>query len=160
MGSRSKINLAYIAGFLDGDGSLMIQIKKRKDTKSGARIMLTICFYQDSRHAEPLIWIRRILGIGYISKRNDGITELRINGFKQIYKILKDLIPFLKFKKKQALAITRAAEILKNKKRKSRLDRKNIKKLIDCIMIVQINNYATHSKKKKRDLCKILGLTP
>ena len=31
MGSRSKINLAYVADFLDGDGSLMFQIKKRKD---------------------------------------------------------------------------------------------------------------------------------
>ena len=160
MGSRSKINLAYIAGFLDGDGSLMIQIKKRSDIKSGVRIMLTICFYQDSRHAEPLIWIRRILGIGYISKRNDGITELRINGFEQIHKILKDLIPYLKFKRKQALAIFEAAEILKNKKRKDKLNQKDLRKLIDCIMIVQTNNYATRSKKKKEDLCKILGLTP
>ncbi len=160
MGSRSKINLAYIAGFLDGDGSLMIQIKKRKDVRSGARIMLTICFYQDSRHAEPLIWVRRILGIGYISKRNDGITELRINGFKQIYKIIEELIPYLKFKRKQALAIFKAAKILKDKKRKEELNQKNLEKLIDCIIIVQTNNYATRSKKKKKDLYKILGLTP
>jgi len=33
VGSQSKTNLAYIAGFLDGDGSLMLQIKKRKDGK-------------------------------------------------------------------------------------------------------------------------------
>ena len=39
MGSRSKINLAYIAGFLDGDGSLMLQIKKRKDGKLKRRFM-------------------------------------------------------------------------------------------------------------------------
>ena len=160
MGSQSKINLAYIAGFLDGDGSLMIQIKKRKDAKSGVRIMLTVCFYQDSRHAEPLIWIRRILGIGYISERNDGITELRINGFEQIYRILKDLTLYLKFKKKQALAIFKAAEILKDKKRKKELDQKDLRKLINCIMVVQTNNYATKSKKKKEDLFKILGLTP
>jgi hypothetical protein len=44
VGSRSKITLAYIAGFLDGDGSLMLQIKKRKDgTKSSIRFMPTIC---------------------------------------------------------------------------------------------------------------------
>ncbi len=50
MGSRSKTNLAYIAGFLDGDGSLMLQVKKRKDGNVGIRFMATICFYQDSRH--------------------------------------------------------------------------------------------------------------
>ena len=48
MGSRSNIYLAYIAGFLDGDGSLMLQIKKRKDgNRSKFRFMPTICFYQD-----------------------------------------------------------------------------------------------------------------
>ena len=105
MGSRSKINLAYIAGFLDGDGSLMLQIKRRKDGKKKWRFMCTICFYQDSRHEKSLYWIKKILGIGYLSKRNDGMTELRINGFKQVRDILKDLIPFIKFKKDQASAL-------------------------------------------------------
>jgi len=33
VGSRSKINLSYIAGFLDGDGSLMLQISSRSEMK-------------------------------------------------------------------------------------------------------------------------------
>jgi len=71
VGSRpNKENLAYIAGFLDGDGSIMLQVKKRSDTTRGWRIMATICFYQDSRHSEPLNWIKEQLKIGYISKRN------------------------------------------------------------------------------------------
>ena len=93
MGSRSKIDLAYIAGFLDGDGSLMLQVKKRKDGKLKKRFMCTICFYQDARHSEPFKWIRKILGIGYISRRNDGIAELRIKAFKRTRDIMKNLIP-------------------------------------------------------------------
>ena len=89
MGSQSKISLSYIAGFLDGDGSLMLQIKKRKDGKLKRRFMCTICFYQDSRHEKSLYWIRKVLGIGYVSRRNDGMTELRINGFKQTKEILE-----------------------------------------------------------------------
>lgn len=54
MGSRLDIENAYIAGFLDGDGSLMLQIKRRKDCKSGYRFMATICFYQDSCHDKHL----------------------------------------------------------------------------------------------------------
>jgi hypothetical protein len=57
VGSRSKTNLAYIAGFLDGDSSLMLQLKKRNDTKTGWRFMCTICLYQDIRHKAPLIWM-------------------------------------------------------------------------------------------------------
>ena len=159
MGSRSKIDLAYIAGFLDGDGSLMIQVKKRKDGRTKTRIMLTICFYQDSRHEKPLYWIRRTLGIGYIFKRNDGITELRINGFSQAFWILSNLSPFLKFKKIQAKAIMKAAGLLM-KKKSAALTKMDLRKLISCIILVQNENYATKRKKTKEELLKILGLTP
>ena len=159
MGSRSKINLSYIAGFLDGDGSLMLQIKKRKDGKLKRRFMCTICFYQDSRHEKSLYWIRKILGIGYISRRNDGMTELRINGFKQVEEILHDLIPFIRFKKEQARALYNAANLL-NQKDSRLLSKKDLLKLANFIITIQKNNYITKKKKTKADILKILGLTP
>ena len=61
MGSRFNLNLAYIAGFLDGDGSLMLQLKSRSDTTRGVRFMATICLYQDTRHAAPLLWMQKVL---------------------------------------------------------------------------------------------------
>jgi len=159
VGSRSNVNLAYIAGFLDGDGSLMLQIKKRKDGKIKWRFMTTICFYQDSRHEKPLYWIKKILGIGYISNRNDGITELRINGYKQVCMILKDLLPFLKFKRKQAISLFNSAEILASKSC-NRLDPKDLRKIVRNILTIQSNNYVTKRKKDKKELLKTLGLTP
>ena len=159
MGSQSKINLAYIAGFLDGDGSLMLQIKKRKDGKLKRRFTCTICFYQDTRHEKALYWIKSILGIGYISVRNDGMTELRINGYKQVKEILHDLLPFIKFKKEQASALYKAANLLVNIKLKS-LNKSNLLELTDYMMIIQSNNYVTKHKKTKQDILKILDLTP
>jgi hypothetical protein len=160
VGSRSKINLAYVAGFLDGDGSLMLQIKKRKDgNNSRFRFMPTICFYQDSRHEEYLYWIRELFNIGYISKRNDGMTELRINGYKQVSDITKSLLPYIKFKKIQAGALQKACEILLKKKSKT-LDKQQLNKLVDLILVIQQENYVTKKKKTKGELLKMLGLTP
>ncbi len=157
MGSQSKINLAYIAGFLDGDGSLMLQIKKRKDgNKSRNRFMLTMCFYQDSRHEKTLFWIRNILGIGYISKRKDHITELRINGYKQIERLLKSLLPFIKFKRIQAETLFESSKLLQKKK----LEESDFKKLVNNILKIQKENYAARKKKTKKELLKVLGLTP
>ncbi len=156
MGSRSKIDLAYIAGFLDGDGSLMLQIKKRKEGRKW-RFMSTICFYQDSRHEEPLYWFKEKLGIGYISRRKDGITELRINGFKKVKEIMKKLLPFIRFKKKQATALLQAVTLLDIK---SQLEKSDLLKLIGLITLIQQENYSTKSKKTKKELAKILGLTP
>ena len=159
MGSRSKINLAYIAGFLDGDGSLMLQIKKRRDGKSKKRFMATICLYQDSRHVETLSWIRELFGIGYVSRRNDGMTELRINGFSQVRDILKDLLPFIRFKKNQAKALYEATDLLSRKSLKD-LSKKELLRVIDSIMIIQNNNYVAKRKKTREELMKILDLTP
>ena len=159
MGSRSKISQAYIAGFLDGDGSLMMQIKKRNDGKQKYRFMLTICFYQDSRHEQPLHWIRDELGIGYISQRNDHISELRINGYRQVRKIIKSLLPYIRFKKNQADALYKASQILSEIKN-SKLSKNNLLSLVDAILIIQKENYVTRHKKSKEEMFEILGLTP
>jgi hypothetical protein len=158
VGSRpTTVQLAYIAGFLDGDGSLMMQIKKRSESPLGTkRFMLTICFYQDSRHEQPLLWIRKILGIGYFSRRNDGMSELRINGYEQIERILRSLLPYLKFKRKQAVAIIRATQLLRREQR----DEKTLRALIDAMLIVQGENYATRKKRSRNELLKLVGLTP
>ncbi len=159
MGSRSKIDLAYIAGFLDGDGSLMLQIKKRKDTKQGWRFMCTICIYQDSRHSKPLEWMREIFGIGYLSHRKDGISELRVNGYKQVGVILKGLLPYIRFKEIQANALYEACDILSSKTQKH-LTEKDLRRLVTLILKIQGANYATRSKKSEEELLSILGLTP
>ena len=158
MGSRSDIDLSYIAGFLDGDGSIMLQLKKRKDTKFGYRFMATICLYQDSRHDSPLFWIRDVLNIGYVTTRNDRITELRINGFTTIHDILSDLQPHIRFKRLQTEAMIRACQILACGIGK--LTKQQIIEVIDLAMLIQRENYTAHKKKSRDEMLKIFDLTP
>ena len=155
-----QIDFAYIAGFLDGDGSIMFQIKKRKDTLRGKRLMFTICFYQDTRHEKPLFWIKNRLGIGYISKRNDGITELRVNGHKQVQKILQSLYPYLRFKKEQVRYLFRAINIL-NKRKIDKLTKKEKKEIVDALIAARKQTYQSgkkNPKKLKADLKVIMAL--
>ena len=159
MGSRSNTDLAYIAGFLDGDGSLMLQLKKRKDGKSKKRFMCTICLYQDSRHEKPLTWMRKVLNIGYVSRRRDGISELRINGYEQVKKILTLLIPFIRFKKIQARALLKAVNLLTGNFRKQ-LTNSELRKMVELIITIQNSNYVTKAKRSREELLSVLGLTP
>ena len=159
MGSRSKTHTAYIAGFLDGDGSLMLQIKKRSDTKRGVRFMATICLYQDSRHEEPLHWIQEVFGIGYLSRRSDGISELRINGYKQVLSILETLQPFIRFKKEQAEALIEACRILQSNPIQ-KLSTKQLKRVVDLAFKIKKENYKSHSSQTKEAVYESLGLTP
>lgn len=105
VGRLSKVDptdLAYIAGFLDGDGSIMLQLHRREAGKNTFRIKTVICFYQDTRHHLELDWFKSILECGYLYKRNDHISELRIEGFQKVFEVLTKLEPYLRFKRRQA----------------------------------------------------------
>lgn len=150
VGSRTTTLLendwAYIAGFFDGDGSLMVQIKNRRDTATGWRIMFTICFYQDTRHKEPLQWMQQMFGIGYLHDRNDGMTELRINGYGQVKKILEGMQPHIKFKRKQVQYALNILNAIEGKSFPS-LSRRVRSRTADWIIKLREANYKAHSYK-------------
>lgn len=148
---------AYIAGFLDGDGSIMVQVKNRKNNKLGIRLMFTICFYQDSRHKKPLEWIRKVIGIGYLSDRNDNISELRINGYKQVENILKKIKPYAKFKAKQVEIVLRMLSLIDNRNI-NQLIKKDRLKIVDLIFQLRDQNYFSGKRKyTKEQLIELLG---
>lgn len=159
MGSRLETDLAYIAGFLDGDGSLMLQVKLRSDTSRGVRFMATICFYQDTRHEKPLHWIRKQFGIGYISRRNDGITELRICGFERVRDILSELEPYIRFKAKQARALKNACALLAEKPMRL-LSKSDLHTIVDLAVEIRTENYKSKSTFTREELNRRLSLTP
>ncbi len=99
---------AYIAGFLDGDGSIMAQLISRKDYRLGYQIRVSVVFYQKSTHQEFLLWLKEQLGYGYVRIRNDGMIEYTIVGLREVEYVLTLLYPFLRLKKvlaKEVLAI-------------------------------------------------------
>ena len=106
---------SYIAGFIDADGSIILQLKKRKNAKFLFRIKTTIVLYQDSRYINVIKQLHSIIGSGYVYVRSDHISELRIEGFTQVKRLIKSVLPFLRFKHKQAKLTLEAIEILQNK---------------------------------------------
>ena len=135
-----KTTAAYIAGFFDGDGSVRLQLQPRANVKLGFRVRAIISFAQKTGHADELFWIRDQLKIGYIYTRNDEMTELKVEGFNQVEKILKQLAPYVRFKRQQVRLVLDALEILK----------KNPKAILEIAQIadrISDINYATTKKK-------------
>jgi hypothetical protein len=89
---------AYIAGFLDGDGSIMAQLVYRKDYKLGYQIRVSIVFYQKQTHQEILFWLKEQLKYGYVRDRNDGMTEYTIVGQVEVKQVLELIQPKLRLK--------------------------------------------------------------
>lgn len=159
MGSRFNLNLAYIAGFLDGDGSLMLQLKSRSDTTRGMRFMATICLYQDTVHEQPLLWMQEIFKCGYVSRRRDGMTELRINGFTKVREVLILLQPYIRFKIVQTQALIKACELLEQKFLRD-MSPTELRMLVDLMFEIKAQNYKSKSAVPKNEVLKRLSLTP
>lgn len=98
----TKEELAYIAGFLDGDGCIMLQLVYRHDYVLGYQIRASIVFYQNQKYASFLEWLKSKFSYGYIRKRGDGVSEYAIVGINPVTRVLKILYPYLRLKRLQA----------------------------------------------------------
>ncbi len=140
---------AYIAGFLDGDGSIMFQLIERKDYIYGYQIRASICFYQDSNHKEGLKWLKEKIGYGYIRDRNDGVSDYTIVGYDKVEEVLKMVKPYVVFK---AVHAARALELLGAIK-------ENLKpspeQLLRLAKLVDSYAHLNYSKKKTNDAVKV-----
>ena len=104
----------YIAGFLDGDGSIIVSIEKRPDRRRFPyRVRLKINFTQHIRHKNMLILLQHALGnigrIGYIRTHN--LAELVIQKRSDVKTTLLRLLPFLILKQRQARIMLAMIEV-------------------------------------------------
>jgi hypothetical protein len=141
---------AYIAGFLDGDGCIMLQLVYRKDYLLGYQIRASIVFYQNQQNFQFLAWLKKKLTYGYLRNRKDGITEYTIVGKKPVEKVLKILKPYLRLKKKQA---TLALKILSQMPGSGR--QMNSQLLLKLAREVDKFAYLNYSKKRTNTSKKV-----
>jgi len=134
--------LSYIAGFLDGDGCIMLQLVYRHDYLLGYQIRSSIVFYQKTRYRKYLEWLKSKLKFGYLRNRKDNITEYTIVGHEEVEAILTLLKPYLRLKKEQARL---ALEIINKLKGIKRLSPKILLK-----MSRKVDRFASLNCSKKR----------
>jgi len=90
-------------------------------------------------------------------QRNDGITELRINGYESVREILKKLYPYVKFKRKQIGYVLKALDLLRQKSFRE-LTKAERLKVAHAIFKSRQETYQSGSKKMEKlesDLKKI-----
>ncbi len=93
---------SYLAGFLDGDGSIHVRIKPNSTYRYRFQISPAVVFYQSKKEKVYFEWLKSILGRGYVRERNDGIVEYIIGDKKSILWLIDQLMPYLVLKKRQA----------------------------------------------------------
>ena len=120
---------AYIAGFLDGDGSIFFQIVPRKDYNYKFQIRCSVAFYQKTEYIWILNWLKSCFNCGYIRRRETGVSDYTIVEPKEVKRILLLLQPYVKLKNRQIVLGLEILQKLEDKRSKD--DFLEICKLVD-----------------------------
>ena len=138
----TKHQRAYLAGFLDGDGSIYVRLKPNPTYRYGFQVAPYIVLFQSQKDQKKFEGVCELIGFGHLRIRNDGILEYIISRNEELGRFLEMVKPFLILKKDQANLMLK---ILATKKKvKSEKDFARLAQLIDRFRDL---NYSKRRKK-------------
>lgn len=139
---------AYIAGFLDGDGSIYVRLKPNTQYRYGFQVAPNIVFYQSQKEIKFLERVKNEIGAGYIRKRNDGIAEYTIGDVGTMRELIYQIHPHLIFKREQASLLIQILD------QKEKVDSKE--KFLELANLIDRYKELNYSKKRKINAKSVL----
>jgi len=103
------LDASYVAGFLDGDGSIHFQLVRQKEYRFGYYIRATASFSQSTSARAGLEHIQALVGGGYLRDRGTGMSDLVVTSRPLLFDLLTDVAPYVVFKQEH---VRRALELL------------------------------------------------
>lgn len=146
-----KLTLAYIAGFLDGDGAICANIEKHPLKKYKFRVRVSMDFYQHKDNLDLLKFIQKFFGEGYLGKSIRDTHKLSIRNQSSLKVFLPLIYEFSRIKKKQ---IKIALKILGMNVEK----RKDLIKMAK--MADELSNLNIRSKNRRKNFSNIITNSP
>ena len=140
----SRLQKAYIAGFLDGDGSIYVQAKPNATYRYKFQVAPYIVLFQSGQSRKNFEKLCSLIGVGYMRKRNDGILEYIIGREKEIKNFLHAVKPYITLKKDQAKLMSIILE-----RKACVASEKDFGKLLRLIDKFRNLNYSKNRKKRK-----------
>jgi hypothetical protein len=105
----NAFDAAYLAGFLDGDGSIHFQLVRQQQYRFGYYIRASLSLTQSTCARSGLEHLHALIGEGYLRDRGTGMSDLVITSRPLLTSVLQAVQPCAVFKKAQ---VARALELL------------------------------------------------
>ncbi len=90
---------SYVAGFLDGDGSIHFQLVRQKEYRFGFYIRSSVSFTQSTSARAGLEHLQHTVGGGYLRDRGTGMSDLVITSRPILLRLLQEVQPYVVFKR-------------------------------------------------------------
>src|SRR3989338_3330618 len=148
----SKFSDSYVAGFLDGDGSIVATLEKRPERRRFPyRVRLKLNFTQHNRHRKMVEKLQDFLGgVGSVREvTSHNLVELVIQDRNQVEVIVKRLLPHIVLKERQAKLMLETIAVYNKSKVnvRSSLSEKEFAKIIALVRGIRKLNSHTGGKQ-------------
>jgi LAGLIDADG endonuclease len=90
---------SYLAGFLDGDGSIHFQLVRQKEYRFGYYIRASLSFLQHTSARYGLEQLQALIGGGYLRDRGTGMSDLVVTSRPLLMELLRAVEPYVIFKR-------------------------------------------------------------
>ena len=145
MKKLQELQKAYLAGFLDGDGSIYVRLKPNNTYKYGFQFAPSVILFQSSKDRDKFQKVCNLIDdLGYLRERKDGVLEFTIGKQDNILKFMQMVEPYVLLKEKQVKLMQKILYL--KPKVKSKSDFIKLAKLVDTFRSL---NY---SKKRKKHI--------
>ena len=143
--SLDNEKLAYIAGFLDGDGCVTINFEKSKTCQLGYRVRVRISFTQHSSRLDVLKVIYSWIDSGVIAEyEHNWMAEYVIRNQEDVRELLIRLLPYLIVKKQHAEISLKVLQL-----KEERYSTNSLEQMRQCAIILRSLNH--YPKRKYLD---------
>ena len=90
---------SYLAGFLDGDGSIHFQLVRQREYRFGFYIRASLSLSQSTSARHGLDRLQRVIGGGYLRDRGTGMSDLVVTSRPLLIETLRAVEPYVIFKR-------------------------------------------------------------
>lgn len=142
---------AYIAGFLDADGSVYVRLKPNITYRYNYQIAPYIVFCQKENQIRVLEKIKNFLKVGYFRYRKDGIVDYIIGDEDSIRKVINVVRDYVILKKKQLKILEKVLDL-----KKPRMPPKKFLTIVNLIDQFEKLNYSKRRILRKKQIVQEL----
>jgi hypothetical protein len=96
--SCSEVDLAYVAGFVDGDGAIMACIEPHREKKFGFRVRIVLKVTQ--KHKKDLVFLEKMFKCGHV-RQSRATFDWVLRDQQSLKLVLESLLPYSRSKQRQ-----------------------------------------------------------
>jgi hypothetical protein len=152
---RSFMNLDWIAGFFDGEGSVSIQIQRKRDSRFGYRFTPRVSIAQKKR--DVLDEIQKSLKMGHVypsppAGAGSSTWRMEVCNREQLVKFCSLFLNRILLKRRQLVLLSSAISLLQDREAKI-LSKQLVIRLVEIAQQIRVLN--DHKRSPHTDLTEV-----